>query len=76
MKKILLLCFLVAVLSGCAAGSLQVNPNDLETLQMTSESGCVTANIAGSSGVIGGSSRVIVTWGELDISAINWCIGR
>lgn len=75
-KWIIVFTLLCVTISGCAAGSLQVNPNDIEILQMTSETGCVAANITGSSGVIGGYSRVIVTWGELTDAAINWCIGR
>lgn len=72
-----LLCFF---LSGCAAGSLQMNPNTLKDIQATatgeSTSGCVATNLNGSSGVIGGTNRVVVTWGELTDAAINWCIGK
>lgn len=80
MEKLVVLIFTIILLSGCAAGSLLINPDDLATLQATrdgnSTSGCITANITGSSGVIGGANRTIIVWGEMSVPAIDWCIGR
>ncbi len=79
MKKIVTLILLV-LLTGCAAGSLRINPEDFRKLQTTETgeptTGCATANLTGSSGVVGGSSRVVVTWGETTQSIIDWCVGR
>ncbi len=79
-KLFCLLCLVCLLAFGCVAGSLQINPDDFKSLQSTGNGeptvGCATANVSGSSGVIGGSSRVIVIWGELDTSITDWCIGR
>ena len=61
--------------------ALLINPDDLATLQTvradgSSTSGCIAANITGSSGVIGGANRTIIMWGTMDAAGINWCIGR
>ncbi len=80
MKKIAILLCLFGFLMGCAAGSLRINPEDFKALQSTENgeptSGCATANLTGSSGVLGGSSRVVVIWGEITQSITDWCIGR
>ncbi len=80
MKKIVLLLLVISLTMGCAAGSLRINPDDFKSLQATDAgeptSGCVTGNLTASSGVVGGSTRVVVTWGEVAQSVIDWCIGR
>ncbi len=80
MKKIVILLLFGFLFLGCAAGSLRINPEDFRKLQTTETgeptTGCATANLTGSSGVVGGSSRVVVTWGETTQSIIDWCVGR
>jgi len=79
MKK-LILCLLPFVLcTGCVGGSLQLNADNLQGLQSVdgkSTSGCVATNLNGSSGVIGGNNRSVITWGTLNNAEINWCIGK
>jgi hypothetical protein len=79
MKKFI---FLVIILlcAGCATGSLQITPESVQGLQTSRDgkttNGCIAANINASSGVVGGSNRVVITWGTLTNAAINFCIGK
>ncbi len=79
MKKIVYITVLIFCI-GCASGNLRMDSENLKSMQMTEDgeatSGCVTNILNASSGIIGGSNRVIVIWGELNDAAINWCTGR
>ncbi len=76
---VIVLLLIVIFSGGCATGTLQLNPDTIQGLQTKGTiptNGCVATNLNGSSGVIGGTNRVVVTWGTLTDSAINWCVGK
>jgi hypothetical protein len=81
MKKIgLLLCLIILLTAGCAASALRLSSGDFKSLQTTAKgdptNGCLTTSLLGSSGVVGGTSKAVVTWGTVSPDTINWCLGK
>lgn len=79
MKKLALI-IIVLIFAGCAAGALRISPEDIKSIQTRGENGsatngCVSTNISATSGVVGGTGKVIVTWGTIEESIIEWCTG-
>ncbi len=79
--RILVLMIIVIISSGCATGSLRLSPDEIRSLQTEAEdgtttNGCVSTNVNATSGIIGGTGRLVITWGTLEQSIIDWCTGR
>ena len=77
MKKLAVL-ITVMLCFGCATGSLKIDPEEIKALQDETETGsatngCVSTTISATSGVVGGTGRAVVTWGDLEQAIIDWC---
>ncbi len=77
MKKLALIVMSIMLL-GCATGSLRIDPDQIKALQDETKagsttSGCVSTTISATSGVVGGTGRAVVTWGDIEQTIIDWC---
>jgi len=81
MRKTIVAIAAIILLSGCATGSLKIDPENIRELQKgengTTTSGCIATKLNASSGIVGGDARAVITWGEnIAQGIIDWCTGQ